>query len=164
MSSMDSQFLCIGSIFANDIVAHYAGPGRLTDRHLVMLGRAFVVVIVLVTYLLGLKLAETRGVFTLGIWCFSGFAGLFPLVLAAVYWRRVTKVGAYASVLTLAVVWLVLFAQSGYGADRAYLFLKMMPVATMVGASGLALVVVSLLTRPPSTATVDKFVPRRSSG
>ncbi|MCP4246815.1 MAG: sodium:solute symporter family protein [bacterium] len=163
MSSLDSQFLCIGSIFANDIVAHYVGRDRLTDRHLVVLGRVFVVVIVLVTYLLGLKLAETRGVFTLGIWCFSGFAGLFPLVLAAMYWRGVTKAGAYASVLTLAVVWLVLFAQSGYGADRAYLFLKMMPVASMVAASGLALVVVSLLTRPPSAATVDKFVPRRSS-
>jgi SSS family solute:Na+ symporter len=163
MSSLDSQFLCIGSIFANDIVAHYVSRDRLTDRHLVLLGRIFVVLIVLVTYLLGLRLAATRGVFTLGIWCFSGFASLFPLAVAAAYWRRATKAGAYASVLTTAVVWLVLFANSDYGANRAYLFLGMMPVATMVAASALALVVVSLLTRPPSAATVDKFLPRAST-
>ena len=33
----------------------------------------------------------------------------------------------------------------------------MMPVATVIGSSTLALVVVSLMTAPPSQATVDKF-------
>ena len=42
--------------------------------------------------------------FTLGVWCFSGFASLFPLVFAAIYWRRVTKAGAIASVVVTAVV------------------------------------------------------------
>ena len=31
MSSLDSQFLCIGSIFTNDIVAHYISHDRLTE-------------------------------------------------------------------------------------------------------------------------------------
>jgi len=155
MSSLDSQFLCIGSIFANDIVAHYIGHDKLTDRQRVIFGRMFVVFIVLITYLL----AQTRpgGVFTLGIWCFSGFASLFPLVFAAVYWKRATKAGAYACVLAAAGTWLWLFAQAGYGANRAYLFHGMMPVATIVAASTVALVLVSLVTRPPSTSTISKF-------
>ncbi|MFQ5423929.1 MAG: sodium:solute symporter [Phycisphaerae bacterium] len=157
MSSLDSQFLCIGSIFTNDIVGHYVGHDRLSDRSKVILGRAFVVLIVLVTYLLGVKFARTRSVYTLGIWCFSGFAGLFPLVFAAIYWRRVTKAGAYACVLATASTWIWLFAQSDYGARREFLFLDMMPVATIIAASTAALIGVSALTRPPSSETLDKF-------
>ncbi len=155
MSSLDSQFLCLGSIFTNDIVAHYAKDGSLSDKQRLLLGRGFVVFIVIVTYLL----AQTRpgGVFTLGVWCFSGFASLFPLVAAALYWKRTTTAGAYACVISTAVAWVYLFAQAGYGANREYLFLDMMPVATIISVSTVSLVVVSLITRPPSTATVEKF-------
>ena len=59
------------------------------------------------TYLL--SLAEPRQVFPLGVWCFSGFTGLFPLVFASIYWRRTTKAGAIASVLVTAAAWLWLF-------------------------------------------------------
>ncbi|MFQ5461973.1 MAG: sodium:solute symporter [Phycisphaerae bacterium] len=159
MSSLDSQFLCLGSIFTNDIVAHYIAHDALSDRQNVMIGRFFVVAIVLVTYLLALKLQGARGVFTLGIWCFSGFAGLFPLVVGALYWRRATRLGAYASILTVAVCWLWLFRESGYGADREYLFGGMMPVATICAAAAVSLFVVSLLTAPPSRRTVEKFFP-----
>lgn len=163
MSSLDSQFLCIGSIFTNDIVSHYIGHDNLTDRQKVLVGRVFVVAIVVVTYLIGLKFeaddSTRRSVFTLGVWCFTGFASLFPLVFAAVYWKRVTKAGAYACVLATSGTWLWLFAKSGYGAERGFLFLGMMPVATIIGASTAALVLVSLLTRPPAAATVTKFFP-----
>ena len=159
MSSLDSQFLCIGSIFTNDIVAHYIRHERLTDRARVVMGRLFVIVVVAVTY----AIAQLRpgSVFTLGVWCFSGFASLFPLVVAALYWRRTTKPGAYACILTAAVTWVVLFAKSGYGANRGYLVYDMMPVALMIAASTVALLVVSLVTKPPPDATVCKFFPSR---
>jgi len=156
MSSLDSQFLCIGSIFTNDIVGHYIAHERLTDRQKVVTGRVFVVFIVAVTYFIAVKWSKI-GVFPLAVWCFSGFASLFPLVFAALYWRRVTKAGAYACVLVAAVVWVWLFRESGFGANGAYLFGGMMPVATIIGASTLALIVVSLITAPPSKATLDKF-------
>lgn len=158
MSSLDSQFLCIGSIFANDIVAHYIGHDNLTDRQKLMVGRLFVILIVVVTYLLALT--RPGSVFTLAVWCFSGFAGLFPLVFAAIYWKRVTKAGAYASVLAMAAVWWWLFHQSGYGSNRDFLYHGMMPVATIVAASTLALVVVSLVTPKPAAATLAKFFKR----
>ncbi len=159
MSSLDSQFLCIGSMFTNDIVAHYAGKDRLTDRQKVLCGRVFVVLIVAATY--GLAQLRPGSVFTLGVWCFSGFASLFPLVFAAVYWRRATRAGAYACVLTAAGVWWWLFAKSGYGSQGQFLFGGMMPVATIVGASTTALVLVSLMTKMPSAETVERFFPRR---
>ena len=115
-----------------------------------------VVLIVVITYVLALKLKD-RGVFQLAIWCFSGFASLFPLVFAAIYWKRATKAGAYACVVTASIAWIYLLHQSGYGADREFLFLNMMPVATIIGLSTTALVLVSLVTRPPSRATIEKF-------
>lgn len=158
MSSLDSQFLCIGSIFTNDIAAHYIGHDRLTDRQRVITGRIFVVAVVVLSYLL--SLTRPGGVFTLGIWCFTGFAGLFPLVIASLYWRRVTKAGAYASILVTAATWLWLFRASGWAGDDDFMYRGMPPVAIVVGASAVALVAVSVLTRPPSPATIERFFGR----
>ena len=135
------------------------GRDRFTDQQKVLCGRVFVVLIVAGTY----ALAQLRpgSVFTLGVWCFSGFASLFPLVFAAVYWKRATRAGAYACVLTAAACWWWLFAKSGYGAGAQFLFMGMMPVATIVGASTAALILVSLATKPPSAETVERFFPRR---
>ncbi|MFT5493569.1 MAG: SSS family solute:Na+ symporter [Limisphaerales bacterium] len=157
MSSLDSQFLCIGSMFTNDIYLHYFGKKEISEKQKVLTGRIFVVAVVLVTYLIALYLKDTKGIFTLGVWCFSGFSALFPLIVAALYWKRVTTAGAFASILAAAVSWIWLFANSNYGSDRSYIFLGMMPVATMIIASTLALVVVSLVTRPPDESTLKKF-------
>jgi len=161
MSSLDSQFLCVGSIFTNDIVGHYLSHDRLTDRQRVLVGRLFVIAIVLVTYMIAIAWRKI-GVFPMAVWCFSGFASLFPLVFASLYWKRVTKMGAYACVITAAVVWFVLFRESGWGANRTYLVGGMMPVATIIGCSTASLILVSLVTKPPSPATVEKFFGSKS--
>jgi SSS family solute:Na+ symporter len=164
MSSLDSQFVCLGSMFTNDIVIHAFGKDRFTDRQKVWLGRSFIVAIVLVTYVLSLLPAPH--IFDLGVWCFSGFASLFPLVFAAIYWRRVTRLGAIASVLVTALVWYLLFSrdiinpsEERLAQDGDYLIYGMMPVAIIFAASVVTLVVVSLVTRPPSAATIEKFIP-----
>ena len=160
MSSLDSQFLCLGTIFSTDVVNHYRRE-PLSDRGQVLATRGFIIAIVLVTYLL--SLSNNRSVFALAVWCFSGFSSLFPLVFASVYWRGLTKAGAYASVLAAAGVWLYLFAQSGYGANRTYALevggYELMPVTAMFAASTLALVVVSLVTPKPQAETLAKFFP-----
>jgi SSS family solute:Na+ symporter len=159
MSSLDSQFLAISSIFTNDIVGHYVSQERIDDRQRVRLGRLFVVLIVAVTF--GLSLLEPRSVFALGVWCFSGFTALFPLVVAALYWKRTTLAGAMASILTAAAVWFLLFRDSNYAAVAGYEFLGLMPVVTMTAAAIVALVGVSLITAPPSAATMEKFFPTK---
>ncbi|MEM7144328.1 MAG: sodium:solute symporter family protein [Verrucomicrobiota bacterium] len=156
MSSLDSQFLCLGTIFTNDIVLHKAGRDRFTDEQIVAMARGFVVAIVLLTYVLSLILQGSQNVFDLAVWSFSGFAALTPLVFAALYWRRATKAGAYACVIAVVATWVTYFVMSGYGGE--YTVMKgVMPVALCFGAGALALVIVSLATRPPSKETVDKF-------
>ena len=163
MSSLDSQFLCLGTIFSTDIVTHYAGADRFTDRQQVLLARGFIVAIVVVTYLL--SLLEPRSVFAMGVWCFSGFSSLFPLVFAAVYWKRLTKAGAYAGVIAAAGTWVFLFYESKFGMDAGFTvdFLwrgqeyQTMPVATIFVCSTLAIVLVSLVTKPPGDQTLAKF-------
>jgi SSS family solute:Na+ symporter len=160
MSSLDSQFLCLGTMFTNDIVLHAVGRDRFSDRQTIWIARSFVIVIVSLTYVLALvAMARRANVFDLAVWCFSGFSALFPLVLAAIYWKRATKAGAYASVLAAVAVWLYYFLQSG---GREYTLPGgVMPVTVALAASAAAMIVVSLLTSPPSEATLRKFFPRR---
>jgi len=155
MSSLDSQFLCLGTMFTTDIVTHYAGKDRFNDRQIVMIARIFIVGIVAVTY--GFSLFEPRRVFTLGVWCFSGFSSLFPLVFASLYWKRLTRLGAFASVIGAISTWLYMFSQSNFGADSQYRFLGLMPVATMIAVATGSIVVVSLITRPPEDAHLRRF-------
>jgi len=162
MSSLDSQFMCLGTMFTNDVVVRLFGKHRFTDGEKILLARGFIVGVVAVSYGLSVGLVNAAGVFDLGVWCFSGFAALFPLVVASLYWRRVTRAGAFASLVTTAAVWGFLFyrdmiAEKPPGADDELLIAGMMPVAIMVAASTLALVVVSLMTRPPAETTVDRF-------
>ncbi|MBI1387806.1 MAG: sodium:solute symporter family protein [bacterium] len=159
MSSLDSQFMCLGTMFTNDVVVHFCGEKRFTDRQKIFMARAFIVAIVVITYLL--SLAEPRSVFALGIWCFTGFAALFPLVFAAVYWKRATRAAAFATVIVTAATWFWLFRASNYGLDRDVLIFGMMPVAVILAASAVTMIVVSLITAPPSRETLDKFFPPR---
>jgi SSS family solute:Na+ symporter len=163
MSSLDSQFVCLGTMFTNDVALPLLKDREITDRQKIWMGRGFIAFIVLVTY--GLSLLKPPNIFDLGVWCFSGFASLFPIVFAAIYWRRVTKAGAIAAVLVTAVVWYIMFHQDVVAGDPDregdYLVWGMMPVAFTFLASLVTLVVVSLITSPPSDETVEKFIPPR---
>ncbi|MEM9696036.1 MAG: sodium:solute symporter family protein, partial [Myxococcota bacterium] len=92
------------------------------------------------------------------------FASLFPIVLCSLYWRRTTAAGVIASVISMVAVWMVFFYQDiinpteerlAEGGD--FLVLGLMPVTFTFAASASALVLVSMLTKPPSEATVNKF-------
>ena len=153
--SLDSQFLALSSMFTHDILVRFFGEKRLGDRQRILLGRSLVVAIVVVAYLVSLR--APRSVYTLGVWCFTGFAGLFPLVFASLYWRRVTTAGAIGSIVAALAAWGYLFHESGWGANKDYLFLGMLPAATIVGIAAVMLVLVSLVTRPPAREVVERF-------
>ena len=81
LSSLDSQFLCLGTIFTNDIVLHSAAKGKYSDKQIILISRLFIIVIVAVTYGFAmLALKNNVNIFDLAVWCFSGFASLFPLI------------------------------------------------------------------------------------
>ena len=157
MSSLDSQFLCLGTMFTNDIVFHSFKKKKFTETQKIWLARMFIVMIVLITYLF--SIGNPVGVFNLGVWCFTGFASLFPLVFAAVYWKRATKTAAYATVIVTTLAWAYFFAQSNYGLNEDYLVLGMQPVAVIFACSAATMVLVSLFTAPPSQDTIQKYFP-----
>ena len=160
MSSLDSQFLCLGTIFTNDIVIHRAGAEKYSDKQIIFIARCFIVAIVALTYGLAM-LAKNANVFDLAIWCFSGFSALFPVIFAALYWKRTTKQGAIASIIAALVTWLYYCHESGYGGEYM-VGPGIVPAAICFGASAVVLVVVSLFTEPPSKETLDKFFPNNS--
>lgn len=162
MSSLDSQFVCLGTMFTHDIVLEIAGKDRFSDKAQVMIGRVFIVAVVSLTYVL--SLFPPPKIFDLAVWCFSGFASLFPLVFAAIYWRRATKAGAYACVWAAAGTWWWFFYEGlvrptldGEVHKGDYLVAGMMPVAVIFAASSAAMIFVSLLTTPPPAEHVDQF-------
>jgi solute:Na+ symporter, SSS family len=156
--SLDSQFLALSSMFTHDIIARAFGEDRFSDTHRILAGRLMVVTIVATAYVLALF--APASIYSLGVWCFTGFSGLFPLVFAALYWRRVTTAGAIASIVATLATWGYLFYESGWGADDKYLFHGMLPAAPIVLVSAATILIVSLVTPPPPKEVVARFFPK----
>jgi len=155
MSSLDSQVLSIGTMFTHDILAHYRFKDQMSERRQIWFGRLFVVLILLLTY--AWSLVSNPSIFGLAIWSFTGFAGLLPVVVAALFWRRSTKVGAACATVTVLVSWAFFFARGwqvpGYSVGQTGL----MPIAVILGLSSLAMVLGSLLSTAPEAVVIAKF-------
>lgn len=166
MSSLDSQFICLGTMFTTDIVLRLS-KRNFSEEQKIRIARCFILAVVAATYGMSIWLKDRKEVFDLGVWCFSGFAALFPVVFAAIYWRRATAIGAISAVATAAVSWLYFFSQSTAStslktsADSGEpLIYGMLPVAIMFGLSTAAMVGGSFLSRPPSNSVVRRFFDR----
>lgn len=161
MNSFDSQVLSAGTMFTQDIVRHYGFHDRMSERQQILVGRLFIVGILIATYLLSLVM--DRSIFKLGVWCFTGYAALFPVVVAALFWKRSTKWGAFASVLSVIVLWLYFVYVGWNSADYTIADSGIMPVGLMLVVSTLAMIVGSLLTRPQEQAVLEKLFPAARS-
>ena len=153
MSSLDSQVLSLSTMFTQDVVR--AESRHLDDRRQILYARGFVLTILAVSF--WLSLVVERSIFRLGIWSFSGFAALLPLALGALYWRRSTAAGARATILTALGLW-IFFVIRGWN-DPGYTVggTGIMPAAVMLVATSAAMVVVSLLSKPPEPHRVARF-------
>lgn len=175
----DSQILALSTMFTEDVFAFYGGKRRFGEAVQVQTGRAFVVVLTLLAYLVALRAPET--IFEIAIqYAFSGFAAMSPLMIAAIFWRGSTKWGALASTVWVACAVaavayfqqtvsapapggppLVFWSPGGTdilartpGGTSIYGFT---PVVPMVLISALLMIVVSLLTSKPRQATIEKY-------
>jgi SSS family solute:Na+ symporter len=157
MNSFDSQVHSVGTMFTQDIVRHYGFQDRMSESKQILVGRLFMVAILIAAYLL--SRVVDRSIFKLGVWCFTGFAALLPVVVAAVFWKRSTKWGAFASTVSVIVLWLYFVNIGWKSADYTIADSGVMPVAFMLLVSTAAMIVGSLLTRPPEEATLEKFFP-----
>lgn len=182
----DSQILALSTMFTEDVFAYYGHKKRFGEKVQVWTGRAFVVGVTVVAYLIALELKDKAGIFELAVrFAFSGFAALAPIMLAALFWKRSTKWGALASTLwvgaTMLAVWWLHSSTAGIapkpgqpmvqifpaigdlllrspGNVLVYGYLAVMPMC--IG-SAILMIVVSLLTPPPSQATIDKYFTKK---
>ena len=147
----DSQILALSTMFTEDVFTFYGGTARFGEAVQVQMGRAFVVLLTIVAYLVALR--APQGIFDLAVqYAFSGYAALSPLLIAALFWKRSTKWGALAvAVWTAAAVIYTARTPGGLA------WFGLMPVVPMTLISCALMVAVSMVTRPPSAATVRRY-------
>ncbi|MDE0634605.1 MAG: sodium:solute symporter family protein [Candidatus Poribacteria bacterium] len=158
MSSLDSQSLSLGSMFTHDIVRPYLrkrGREQMSEKQQIWVGRLFVICILCITYII--SLIATPSIFKLAIWSFTGFSGLFPIVVAALFWKQSTKFGVLTSIISVILLWLYFFLQNWQTSGYTVGGTGIMPVAVIILVSSVTLILVSLLTKPPSSETIEKF-------
>ncbi len=147
----DSQILALSTMFTEDVFAFYGGTARFGEAVQVQTGRLFVVVLTVVAYAVALEAPQS--IFDIAVqYAFSGYAALSPLLFAALFWRRSTKWGALAVALWTAGA--VIYTARVPGALAWY---GLMPVVPMTIISCLLMIVVSLVTRPPSAKTIQRY-------
>ncbi len=147
----DSQILALSTMFTEDVFAFYEGKARFGEAVQVQTGRIFVVILTFVAYVVALRAPQS--IFDLAVqYAFSGYAALSPLLFAALFWKRSTKWGALAVALWTAAA--VIYVSRTPG---ALAWFGLMPVVPMTLISGALMIVVSLVTRPPSAATIARY-------
>ncbi|HQV32724.1 MAG TPA: sodium:solute symporter family protein [Calditrichia bacterium] len=154
MSSLDSQTLAVGTMFTQDVMKGFLGK-NLSPEQEVWWGRGFVLAILSLIYLI--SLVADRSIFGLAVWSFSGFSALLPVVVAALYWRRSTALGAILAVALTGVSWLYFFLTSAHIPGYSVGSSGVMPVAVMLLLSTLGMIGGSLVSPAPSKSRLDKF-------
>ena len=100
-----------------------------------------------------IALQAPRSIFDLAVqYAFSGYAALSPLLVAALFWRRSTKWGALAVAL-----WVIFGVAYNALVPGGLGMFGLLPVVPMTIGSAILMVVVSLLTPPPSRATLSRY-------
>jgi Na+/proline symporter len=89
----------------------------------------------------------------IGAMAFTGIAVLTPTGLAMYYWKKATAAGALTSII-LGEIYVIGFYTKLIPASWNMGFLVVVPAALL---ATIALIVVSLLTRPPEQERIDKY-------
>ena len=173
MGSDCHQILGLSTMFTKDIYNYYGGANRIGEKSTVWTGRIFILVANGIAYLIALTRPP---IFELAVtYAFSGFAALSPMMIAALFWKRSTKWAILANTLWVAgwVLFLIYAGQHYHPNDRIlgqmlYIgptgnlsFFGFTSVVPMTLGAALLVIFVSLITSPPSRATVEKYFSTR---
>ena len=176
----DSQILALSTMFTQDVFAYYGGTLRFGQTAQVQTGRAFVVLLTLAAYAIALWMPQS--IFEVATqYAFAGYAALFPLLVATLFWKASTKWGALActvwtalAVAGIATLQTIVPAPPPGEAIRILslagtdiitrgssgtLVFGMLPVVLMTLISGLLMIVVSLATpkAKPTTEVLARY-------
>lgn len=144
MSTMSSQLLVISSSLVEDIYRAFKKE-RPSDAKLMWLSRGCVIVVALIA--LAMSIHPSDSILGLVAFAWAGFGAAFgPVVLASLYWKRLTSQGALAGMIVGAVVTVF------WGANKFFDLYELVPGAI---AATIALVVVSLMTKVPAEVATE---------
>ncbi|KKB37158.1 sodium/proline symporter PutP [Bacillus thermotolerans] len=146
MSTISSQLLVTSSSLTEDLYKTFLRR-EASDKELVFFGRLSVLLVSVIALLLSWEKNDT--ILDLVGYAWAGFGSAFgPMILLSLYWRRMTKWGALAGMVVGAIT-VIAWSSAGLS-DVLY---EMIPG---FGASLIAIVVVSLLTKP-AKQTIEQF-------
>ena len=149
ISSSDSYLLIAASAFAKNIYKGVANK-RASDKSVMWATRITLGAIAIIAMLLALN--ENSVIFKLVSFAWAGFGATFgPLMLFSLFWKRTTRAGAIAGMLSggiMVFVWKLLINPIGkaFGIQALTIY-ELLPAFII---SCIFIVVVSLLTKEPS--------------
>ncbi len=151
MSTADSQLLAAASSISENLVQG-TFQIKLTEKKKVWLARIAVIAISVVAVFLALDPGSS--VFKIVSFAWAGFGATFgPLMLFSLFWKRTTKWGAVAGMVSgaaMVFLWKFVIAKLG-GVFAIY---ELLPAFIV---SCIFIVVVSLLTKAPEKDVLDEF-------
>ena len=151
MSTSDSQLLAASSSVSQDLLKNCFGL-KLSEKASMHAARITVVLISVVGVIIAWN--PNSSVFDIVSFSWAGFGACFgPLMLFALFWKRTNRNGALAGMIVggvMVFVWHYLIAPIG-GIWGIY---ELLPAFIL---SSITIVVVSLLTAPPSKDIVEEF-------
>jgi len=146
MSTADSQLLVSSSALAEDFYKHLFRPDA-TATETVMVGRIGVVVLSIIA--LALAFSPDSSVLGLVSYAWAGFGAAFgPALILALYWKRMNSHGALAGILVGGIT-VVVWKQLTGGIFDIF---EIVPGFIL---ASIAIVVVSLATKPPSQEVLE---------
>ncbi|MFR8003379.1 MAG: sodium/proline symporter PutP [Hydrogeniiclostridium sp.] len=156
ISSSDSYLLIAASAFSKNI---YQGllHKKASDKQVLNISRITLLLITAIAIVIALD--ENSVIFTIVSFAWAGFGATFgPLMLLSLFWKRVNRAGAIAGMISggsMVFIWNLLVRPLG-GLWDVYELLPAFLVSCLV------IVVVSLLTAPPSEEIQREFEEVRS--
>ncbi len=151
ISSADSYLLIAASALSKNI---YQGVCKksATDKQVMTMSRITLLVIAAIAIVIALD--ENSVIFKVVSFAWAGFGATFgPLVLFSLFWKRTTRAGAIAGMVSgasMVFIWKLLISRLG-GVFTIY---ELLPAFII---SSICIVVVSLLTPPPSAEIEADF-------
>lgn len=148
MSTSDSKFLVATNAVAYNVYARFIDKDA-SDRAIMLVSRGALVVIIGVAVYMASPSGQVFSVI-LGGWGGIG-ASFGPIIIASLYWKRLTKLGAYAGIIVGMVSvagWIT------FNVGSLNVLYALVPGFIL---SSLAIVVVSLVDSPPSEEIQNEF-------
>ncbi len=151
MSTSDSQLLAASSSVSKNLLVDCFGL-KLSQKASMIVARVTVVLISVIGVIIAWN--PNSSVFNIVSFAWAGFGACFgPLMLFSLFWKRTNRNGALAGMIVggvMVFVWHYLIAPLG-GIWGIY---ELLPAFIL---SSITIVVVSLLTAPPSKEIVEEF-------